>query len=325
VTVWRHPSAVHVDEPTVVTVGNFDGVHRGHRVVLRRAAAVAWRAGGRRDGSAAVVAVTFDPHPVSVLAPDRAPLALTRLDRRLDLLRESGADHVLVLGFDRAVAGWSPEDFVRRVLVDALHAAAVVVGTDFRFGARAAGTVDTLRAEGERHGFLVEAVEPQAGTGEAPWSSTAVRAAIAAGDVAAAAHVLGRDHTVDGVVVEGDHRGRALGYPTANVPAPGSLAVPADGVYAGSLRRLDAADAPDWPAAVSVGTNPTFDGAQRRVEAYVLDRDDLLLYGAPVRVSFRARLRGQVRFDDAEPLVAQMASDVEATRAALSPQPPGRP
>ncbi len=316
-TAWRQLSDVDVDGPTVVTVGTFDGVHRGHQAVLARAVALAGRLGRGGGRGLRVVAVTFDPHPLAVLAPDRAPVVLSTLDRRIELLHGAGADDVLVLGFDRAVAAWSPEEFVHRVLVDALHAGAVVVGADFRFGARAAGTVDTLRTEGDRLGFAVEAVELESGTGDAPWSSTVVRAAIAHGDVASAARALGRDHAVEGVVVEGDRRGRELGYPTANVPASGMLAVPADGVYAGTLARLDASGQPAWPAAVSVGTNPTFDGAERRVEAYVLDRDDLELYGVAVRVSFHAHLRGQVRFDDVDALVTQMAVDVERTRAVL--------
>lgn len=314
VSVWHRLGAVDLDEPSVVSVGTFDGVHRGHQVVLGRAAQAAWRLGGRRDGRAPVVAVTFDPHPLAVLAPDRAPELLTPLHRRIELLHETGVDHCLALTFDRRVAGWLPEEFIARVLVDTLHAGVVVVGVDFRFGARAAGTVDTLHTEGERHGFAVEAVEVVGDTGGVRWSSTEARAAIAAGDVAAAAQILGRDHTVEGVVVEGDHRGRELGYPTANVPASGMLAVPADGVYAGTCQRLDADDAPVWPAAISVGTNPTFDGVTRQVESYVLDRDDLELYGVPLRVAFRAHLRGQVRFDGVDALVAQMAADVERTR-----------
>lgn len=318
-SVWRRLSDVDLDPSgdgrTVVTVGTFDGVHRGHQAVLARAVQQAWTLGGRRDGHAPVVAVTFDPHPMAVLAPDRAPTLLTRVDRRVRLLQDAGVDDVLVLGFDRTVAGWSPEEFVRRVLVNCLNAGVVVVGAAFRFGARAAGTVDTLRTEGDEHGFIVDAVELVGHTGDAPWSSTAVREAIVAGDVASAARILGRPHTVDGVVVEGEHRGRALGFPTANVPASGLVAVPADGVYAGTLRRLDEPADAAQPAAVSVGINPTFDGVDRQVESYVLDRDDLELYGVEVEVAFHSLLRGQVRFEGVDELVAQMRVDVEQTRA----------
>ncbi len=316
-SVWRRLSAVEIEGPTVVTVGNFDGVHRGHRLVLEQAVKTAWRLGGRRDGHAPVVAVTFDPHPMAVLAPDRAPQQLTGLAQRVALLTAAGADDVLAMTFDRGVAAWSPEEFVRRVLVDALHAGAVVVGADFRFGARAAGTVDTLRTEGAGHGFTVEPLDLAGRSGSAPWSSSAARTAISAGDVHQAAEILGRDHAVEGVVVEGDRRGRQLGYPTANVPASGLVAVPADGVYAGTLRRTDDSGGTAMPAAISVGTNPTFGGADRRVEAYVLDRDDLELYGVPVEVAFRTRLRGQVRFETVEELVDQMARDVAGARSAL--------
>ncbi len=311
-TVWRQLGDVPPDlGRTVVTIGNYDGVHRGHQVILDRAR----RVGDGIGGDVPVVVVTFDPHPVAVLAPDRAPAALTTIEQRARLLAGAGADHVLVLPFDRDMASWSPEEFVHRVLVDALHAAAVVVGANFRFGHRASGHVDTLDELGASLGFAVDAVGLVGG--ERPWSSTLVREALAAGDVATAADVLGRPHTVEGVVVEGDHRGRELGYPTANVPTSGMVAVPADGVYAGTLQRLDQPDAPVWPAAVSVGTNPTFDGVERRVESYVLDRDDLELYDVPVRVAFLAHLRGQVRFDGIDALVAQMADDVDRTRVEL--------
>jgi riboflavin kinase/FMN adenylyltransferase len=312
VTVWRELDAVPPDlGRTVVTIGNFDGVHRGHRIVLDRAR----QAADQRGDGTPVVVVTFNPHPMAVLAPDRAPAALTAIDQRARLLADAGGDHVLVLSFDRAMSSWSPEEFVQRVLVDALHAAVVVVGTNFRFGHRASGNVDTLRRLGPVLDFTVADLSLVGG--DPPWSSTVVRRALERGDVEQAAAVLGRPHTVEGVVVEGDHRGRELGYPTANVPTSGMVAVPADGVYAGTLRRMDDPAAPLWPAAVSVGTNPTFDGVERRVESYVLDRDDLELYGVPVRVAFVAHLRGQVRFDGVDALVRQMADDVERSREAL--------
>jgi riboflavin kinase / FMN adenylyltransferase len=316
VTVWRQLDAVPPDlGRTVVTIGNFDGVHRGHRVILDRARQAADEQGDEQGEDVPVVVVTFDPHPVAVLAPDRAPVALTTIDQRTRLLAERGADHVLVLPFDRAMSTWSPEEFVQRVLVDALRATVVVVGTNFRFGHRASGSVDTLRRLAPGMGFTVDDLDLVGG--DPPWSSTLVRRALESGDVEQAAGVLGRPHTVEGVVVEGDHRGRELGYPTANVPTSEMVAVPADGVYAGTLQRLDEPAAPVWPAAVSVGTNPTFGGAERRVESYVLDRDDLELYGVPVRVAFVTRLRGQVRFDGTDALVRQMADDVDRTRDAL--------
>lgn len=298
---------------TVVTIGNFDGVHLGHRHVLARARGLAASLG--RVTPLPVVAVTFDPHPLRVLAPTKAPSSLCSLDRRVRLLREHGADVVCVLAFDREMAGWSPEDFVKRVLVGELNAAAIVVGENFRFGAKAAGDMSLLRRAGDAHGFVVDGLKLDGDV--QPWSSTYVRSLIDEGDVAEAAHVLGRHHSLEGVVVEGHKRGRQMGYPTANMPASEDEAVPADGVYAGYLRRRDDGSVP-LPAAISVGTNPTFDGAERVVESYVLDRTDLELYGAPVEVTFVARIRGQVKFTGTDDLMVQMAADVDETRRILA-------
>jgi riboflavin kinase/FMN adenylyltransferase len=310
--IWRSVDDVPADlGRTVVTIGNFDGVHLGHQHVVRRCREVA-------DGLAApqVVAVTFDPHPMAVLRPDHAPSALTGIEERAALLGRAGADAVLALPFDREMAAWSPEEFVRRVLVDALHARGVVVGANFRFGSRAAGDVATLRELGTRYDFTAEGIALDGGP--QVWSSTYVRTCLAAGDVSGAAEALGRPFSVRGVVVEGDRRGRELGFPTANVPTPGGTASPADGVYAGWLRRCDTGEA--LPAAISVGTNPTFDGTrERRVEAYVLDRTDLELYGVEVEVSFVDRLRGMVRFEGVEALVETMNDDVARARALLAP------
>lgn len=310
VQIWRSLDEVPGDlGPTAVVIGNFDGVHLGHRHVLARARQIA------AERSLSVVAVTFDPHPMAVLRPEHAPTTLTTLEVRAELLAEAGADGVLALPFDRSVAAWTPEEFVQRVIVDGLHAAAVVVGANFRFGNRAAGDVATLREAGERHGFSAEGI-PLDG-GPQVWSSTYVRMSLAAGDVAGAAEALGRPYAVRGVVVGGDRRGRALGFPTANVPTPATTAAPPDGVYAGWLRRLDTGEV--FPAAISVGTNPTFDGVRdRRVESYVLDRTDLELYGVEVEVSFVERLRGMVAFESVEALVEQMTADVDRTRELLA-------
>jgi riboflavin kinase/FMN adenylyltransferase len=310
VQIWRSLDEVPADlGRTVVVVGNFDGVHLGHQHVLARASEIA-----ERDGLT-VVAVTFDPHPMAVLRPEHAPVQLTTIEVRAELLEDAGADHVLAVPFDRDMAGWTPEHFVQRVLVDALHAAAVVVGLNFRFGSRAAGDVATLREAGEASGFTVEGLQLDAGP--MVWSSTYVRQCLAAGDVAGAAEALGRPYAVRGTVVRGDQRGRELGFPTANVPTDGLTAVPADGVYAGWLRRRDTGEA--FPAAISVGTNPTFHGTrERRVESYVLDRDDLELYGVEVEVSFVERLRGMVAFESVEKLVAQMDDDVRRAREILA-------
>jgi riboflavin kinase / FMN adenylyltransferase len=311
--------------PSVVTIGNFDGVHRGHQAVLRSVVEAA------RGRGLPAVAVTFEPHPVAVLFPERAPAVLTALDHRLDLLEATGLDGVLVLEFTREFAQWSPERFVRDVFVDALHAALVVVGRDTRFGHRNSGDVGTLRELGTALGFEVETVPEFGrtpgtagadgdGTGARRWSSTWVRELLAEGDVAGAAEVLGRPHRVTGVVVHGDHRGRELGYPTANLSRDAVGQVPADGVYAGWLIRPELPEgAPDavLPAAVSIGTNPTFDGLERRVEAYVLDRTDLDLYGERVAVEFVERLRPTLRFDGVDALVTQMSLDVARCRELL--------
>ena len=219
-----------------------------------------------------------------------------------------------MLHFDESMAAMDPQEFVHRVLVERLHVREVVVGQDFRFGHRAAGNFDTLVTEGERHDFRA-VTAPLVGDGAERWSSTAIRALVVRGDVAAAATALGRPYRLDGVVVHGDHRGRELGYPTANLAWTGEPTVPADGVYAGWLRVLDSDS--DLPAAVSVGTNPQFDGEERRVEAYVLDRDDLDLYGAEVGVSFVERIRGQERFAAVAALVDRMGVDVAEARRIL--------
>jgi riboflavin kinase/FMN adenylyltransferase len=319
VRVWRSCDAVPADlGRTVVTIGNFDGVHLGHQHVVRRAREVA-----EELGLTHVVAVTFDPHPIAVLRPEHAPLTLTTVETRVDLLDEAGVDDVLVVPFSREIAGWSPERFVDEILVGSLHAQAVVVGANFRFGYRAAGDVALLRELGETRDFVTEGIALDGGP--QVWSSTYVRNCLSAGDVEGAAEALGRPFTVRGEVVRGDRRGRELGYPTANVPTTGMIAAPADGVYAGWLRRLDGDHEP-LPAAISVGTNPTFEGErERRVESHVIavpPGDDLELYGVPVEVSFVARLRGMRRFDSVDELVETMADDVRRAREVLStPEP----
>src|SRR5688500_8496804 len=251
---------------------------------------------------------------MAVLRPEHAPTTLTSLEVRAELLGDAGADAVLAVPFDRGVAAWTPEEFAQRVLVAGLSASAVVVGANFRFGNRAAGDVATLRELGERFGFTAEGI-PLDG-GPQVWSSTYVRMSLAAGDVAGAAEALGRPYSVRGVVVEGDKRGRELGFPTANVPTDALTAAPPDGVYAGWLRRLDTGET--FPAAISVGTNPTFDGErERRVESYALDRTDLELYDVDVEVSFVDRLRGMVAFESVEKLVEQMNDDVDRARTLL--------
>jgi len=290
---------------TVVVIGNFDGVHRGHVSLLGAARAT--------EPAAPLVAVTFWPHPMSVIRPDQAPPLLTSLQRRTELLHQAGADRVEVVPFTAEVASWSPAEFVDTVLKP-LHPVRVVVGENFRFGFRAAGDVRTLAALGAGS-FAVSAV-PLLTDGTQPDSSTLIRRAVLEGDLGRVRELSDYGFRFSGVVVKGDQRGRELGYPTANVPAAPGMALPADGVYAGWVTRLDQ-PSPRWPAAISVGTNPTFDGLERRVEAYVLDRDDLELYGVEIAIDFYARLRGQVKYEGVESLVKQMAADVENVRHVL--------
>jgi riboflavin kinase/FMN adenylyltransferase len=314
VTIWRDfPGAATEPrtQPAIVTIGNFDGIHRGHQQLLARAAAI-----GRP-----VVAVSFDPHPARVFAPDDAPRQLCTLARRIELLKVHGADEVRLLAFDREMAAWSPEDFVDRVIVRELRATAVVVGENFRFGARAAGDVALLRRLGESRGFTAEGLPLVAGQDDVKgpsevYCSTLARDRIAAGDMRGAALVLGRPHEVTGIVRRGDGRGKDLGFPTANVPVDETYAVPPDGVYAGFVAVGDQRH----PAAISVGTNPTFGGVERRVESYVIDvpSGDIDLYDREIRVEFVQRLRGMETFDTVEALVAQMHEDVAEAREALS-------
>jgi riboflavin kinase/FMN adenylyltransferase len=295
--------------PSVVTVGVFDGVHRGHQRIVARAAQVAARLG------LPVVVITFDPHPAEVIRPGSHPPLLCTVRHRAQLLAAAGSDAVCVLPFTVDFSRLGPDDFVRAVLADRLHARWVVVGDNFRFGHRAAGDVALLAELGEKYDFGAEGVPLLAEHGTTI-SSTQIRTMLNAGDVAGATRDLGRPHRVEGIVVRGHQRGRALGFPTANLETVPHLAVPADGVYAGWLIGLDdeGREEQRWPAAISVGSNPTFDGQHRTVEAYALDRDDLDLYGRHMAVDFSDRLRGQVRFGSADALIDQMRRDVDAAR-----------
>lgn len=307
VTIWRDfpgASTSPRTAPAAVTVGNFDGVHRGHQHVIERTREL--------SRGLPVIAVTFEPHPLAVVAPDHAPKRLATTERRVELLLAAGADEIRILDFTRDMAAWSPQEFVDRVLRDELKAAVVAVGDNFRFGHRASGDTAFLRDAGERSGFTVDALDLDGGI--EPYSSTLVRAHVAAGRMREASEVLGRPHEVSGVVRKGDQRGRELGYPTANVPVDEAFAVPPDGVYAGRLVR---AGGERLPAAISIGTNPTFDGVERRVESYVLDRTDLDLYGEEIRVELVDRIRAMVTFDGIDALVKQMDDDVRVTKEIL--------
>lgn len=292
---------------SVVTIGSYDGVHRGHQLIIGRAVERA-----RELGVPAVV-VTFDPHPSEVVRPGSHPPLLAPHHRRAELMAELGVDALLILPFTTEFSKLSPADFVVKVLVDKLHARLVVEGPNFRFGHKAAGNVAFLTELGATYDYEVDVIDlfvsGEAGGGE-PFSSTLTRRLVAEGDVEGAAEILGRPHRVEGVVVRGAQRGRELGFPTANVETLPHTAIPADGVYAGWLHAQGEA----MPAAISVGTNPQFDGTERTVEAYAIDRVGLDLYGLHVAVDFLAFVRGQAKFDSIDSLLVAIADDVKKSR-----------
>lgn len=300
---------------SVVTIGVFDGVHRGHAEIIAKAVQMA------AELELPGVVLTFSPHPSEVVRPGSHPAELTTQTRRSELVGELGVDVFCALPFTTEFSHLRPDDFVHRALVERLHTAAVVVGGNFRFGHRASGNVATLVELGKQDGFIATGI-PLLREGDTVVSATLIRELLEAGDMRAAAHALGRPHRVDGVVERGDQRGRDLGFPTANLRTDKYAAIPADGVYAGSVWRLDERGQTQGrlgTAAISVGTNPTFEGHERRVEAYVLDFDGDL-YGDGLGIEFIERLRGMVRFDSVEALVEQMHRDVAATRTLLSPR-----
>lgn len=321
--IWHGIDKVPADlGDTVVTIGVFDGIHLGHRRLIGRAVERA------RELGVPAVLMTFDPHPIAVFAPDRAPATLATWPRRAELAAELGVDAMLVLRFDRELAAVESEDFVRTILADKLHARAVLVGENFTYGHKAAGTTETLPVQAAAHGIDVEIVELLAEGGDRV-SSTRVRGYLADGDVAAAAECLGRPHRVTGEVIHGQGRGGAqLGFPTANIDVAPGLAVPSDGVYAAWFTADEGTERtgvdPDgdvelgvaYPAAVSVGTNVTFGDTARTVEAFILDRS-ADLYGLTGSIDFVGRIRGMEKFDGIDPLIERMNLDVAETRRIL--------
>jgi len=307
---WRgHEAAPSGWGRSVVTIGVYDGVHRGHQATIGHTVKRAHDLGLRS------VVLTFDPHPAEVVRPGSHPAVLTEPGRKAELIEALGVDVLCVVPFTAEFSRLTAEAFVHDVLVEHLHAAAVVVGENFRFGHRAAGDVALLERLGRTFGFAVDGA-PLVAADDTVFSSTYIRACVDAGDVAAAAAALGRPHRVEGVVVRGDQRGRAIGFPTANVLCGRYTAMPADGVYAARLVRRGGRG-PALPAAVSIGTNPTFSGRERRLEAYVLDFSGDL-YGERVAVDFAAHLREMRQYDGVEPLVAQIRDDVARTRELLA-------
>ncbi|MGE2692291.1 bifunctional riboflavin kinase/FAD synthetase [Mycolicibacterium pulveris] len=321
---WRGQEEIPSDwGRCVLTIGVFDGVHRGHQELISRAVKA-----GRARGVPTVV-MTFDPHPMEVVFPGSHPAQLTTLTRRAELVEELGVDVFLVMPFTADFMKLTPERYIHELLVERLHVVEVVVGENFTFGKKAAGNVALLRKAGERFGFSVENMSLVSEQTEHPndeavtYSSTYIRACVDAGDVVAAAEALGRPHRVEGVVVRGDGRGKELGFPTANVAPPMYSAIPADGVYAAWFTVLgygpiagSVVPGERYQAAVSVGTNPTFSGRTRTVEAFVLDTN-ADLYGQHVALDFVARIRGQKKFANVDDLIEAMGADTERARSIL--------
>jgi riboflavin kinase/FMN adenylyltransferase len=287
---------------TLVVIGVFDGVHKGHQEILSRAKELA---NGEK-----IIALTFDPHPTTVFAPERAPSLLTTLVDRIELLKIHNADQVAVMKFTKEFAAISPEDFVKNILVDQLSVTTVVVGTDFTYGFKAAGNVETLIKSGKENGFEVIVMDLKA-EDDQKISSTRIRTYILDGKVELARELLTRPHRLDGVVIHGEKRGREIGYPTANLGDIDGQTIPADGVYAGWLT----VGISRWAAAISIGTNPTFEGVRaRQVEAYALDQEGLDLYDKKATIEFGWRLRETLKFDGLAPLLEQMAQDCSRAR-----------
>jgi riboflavin kinase/FMN adenylyltransferase len=300
----------------VVTIGAYDGVHRGHQSVI-----AAVRARAAADGALSAV-VTFDRHPASVVRPESAPLLLTDLDQKLELLEATGVDAVAVVPFDKTQASEEPREFVKRVLVDCLAVSHVAVGEDFHFGRNRAGDVTMLREQGAKHDFSVGPVEllQRADGVDEPVSSTAIRRALKGGDVAVASQMLGRWFEARGPVVDGDHRGRTIGFATANVQVPGYICLPADGVYAGVYTRPDGSR---WPCAVNLGRRPTFyeHSDSSLLEAHLIDAS-VNLYGEAARVQFTHFLRSERKFNGPDALIAQVKLDIDHARELVNSLPP---
>lgn len=314
--VLHHPGNCASRRPCAVTIGAYDGVHTGHRLVIDRVR----RAAAEQGLESAVV--TFDRHPASVVRPESAPKLLTDPDQKLELLAETGVDYVLLVHFDDDRSQETAEEFVREVLVGCLDTKAVVVGHDFHFGHGRKGNVALLQDMGAELGFDVTGLRLfSGGLDRDPISSTRIRKLLDEGAVGEAASLLGRPHQVRGVVAEGDKRGRLLGFPTANVSVPEYIALPADGVYAGWYRRPDGARR---PTAISLGRRPTFysDSGLQLLECYLLDFDGDL-YGETAHVDFVAHLRAQARFESSQALIDQMGRDVATTRRVLGDQSSG--
>ena len=293
-------------EQGFVTLGNFDGVHLGHQEILRQLASLAHNAGG------ASILITFDPHPVAVLAPQKAPAQLISIEEKIRRLENSDIDGLLIIPFDEEFAKMEAEDFIEEVLIGMLDVEHLVVGPECRFGHNRRGSRHMLDAFGQEQGFSVEAIEPVIYKDE-KISSSRIRKAIAQGNVEEGAEMLGRPHRVEGTVVEGDKRGRTIGFPTANLEATPRMLVPARGVYRGWFEKGPS----KYPCVINIGVRPTFDTDALTVEAHILDFDEDL-YGAFVALEFVERLRDEMKFESVEALIQQIQDDVEQARVSFS-------
>ncbi|MBP3087820.1 bifunctional riboflavin kinase/FAD synthetase [Corynebacterium sp. sy017] len=305
-------------ESAVVTIGVFDGIHRGHRMLISQATQRA------QELAVPSVLLTFNPHPLAILCPDRMPPMLGSVAERADLVAELGIDHMLALNFNADMARLEPEQFFVQVLLETLHARTIVVGENFSFGYRAQGTTDTLKELGKKYGVEVNVVQLLT-ENNTVLCSTFIRNCLASGDIAQANWALGRNYSVSGQVVRGAGRGgKELGYPTANLYFPDSVALPQDGVYAGFFQIISEAPIDGdmekktrYPAAISVGHNPTFGDERRSVESFVLDKDTDL-YGHTVVVEFVEHIRGMKKFDSLSDLLDAIATDVDKVRDMLA-------
>jgi len=295
------------ERPCVVTVGFFDGVHLGHQAVLARTVAAA------RERDIGSVAITFDRHPREILTPGKEPRLLTTVERKATLIQRAGIDVLVVLAFTSEFSQIPAEDFVRDVLVHGVHASHAVMGENFTFGHKAAGTIQTLPGMGAPYGLSAEGVA-LVQTGGRTVSSSSVREALSAGDLSWPAEALGRHFVLDGEVVSGHGRGKGLGYPTANLRTWPRLLLPGQGIYAGVAEHAGRR----YRAAIDVGTNPTFGLEPLHVEAFLLDLEAGEMAGEPLAVEFRARLRDEVRYGSVPELVEAIAQDVERTRAIVT-------
>lgn len=300
---------------SIVTIGAYDGLHVGHREIIEQVTKKA-----HTDQQTSVL-VTFSPHPAQILRPTEAPKLLTDRDQKLHLLESTGIDAVVVIAFDRIQAEETPEDFVKRVLVDALHVQRLIVGEDFCFGKDRRGNVELLAKLGGQYGFSVEPSHLVAGHDDVTASSTYIRSLVQNGDIEAANMYLGRQHELTGTVVHGDARGRTIGFPTANVEVSKALCQPGDGVYAGWYVRPARDGQPErvYPAAINIGRRPTFyvDAPVSLIEAHAIGETDIDLYGEVATLRFVARLRGEVKFSGIDELKAQLMLDIENAKTAL--------